>query len=101
MSMWRIAWLLGVLCASAIGVGYVYSVAQESPLAYATEPVGRGAISNVIRATGSVEAVLSVDVSSQLSGRVAEVYVSFNDSVTAGEPVPRLDRERLWARATE
>jgi HlyD family secretion protein len=34
-----------------------------------------------------VEAVITVDVSSQLSGRIADVFVNFNDSVKAGQPI--------------
>ena len=56
---------------------------------FATAPVERAPISKTVTATGTVEARLTVDVSSQLSGRVADVFVSFNDAVRAGQPIAR------------
>ena len=58
-------------------------------------------ISKTVTATGTVEARLTVDVSSQLSGRVADVLVSFNDTVRAGQPIARLDQAIFEARVTE
>ena len=84
----------------AVAVGYTY-VASQSPPEYITAAVERGSISRLVRASGSVEAVVSVDVSSQLSGRVAEVFVDFNDSVTAGQALARLDQGTFTARVGE
>ena len=44
---------------------------------------------------------MSVDVSSQLSGRIAEVFVNFNDTVTAGQPIAQIDQEIFAARVNE
>src|SRR5207253_1071645 len=75
---------------------------QESVAAgYLTAPVERGNIATLTKASGTVEAVVSVDVSSQLSGRIAEVFVSFNDSVKAGQPIAQLDQEIFAARVNE
>lgn len=68
---------------------------------FVTAPVERAAISKIVTATGTVEARLTVDVSSQLSGRVADVLVSFNDKVRAGQPIARLDQAIFEARVTE
>lgn len=84
----------------AVAVGYTY-LAPQSPPQYITASVERGSISSVVRASGSVEAVVSVDVSSQLSGRVAEVFVDYNDSVKAGQPLARLDQGIFAAHVSE
>src|SRR6185437_14086515 len=42
-----------------------------------------------------VDAKITVDVSSQLSGRMAEVFVNFNDVVKAGQPLAQLDQENF------
>ncbi|ABE61765.1 secretion protein HlyD [Nitrobacter hamburgensis X14] len=90
----------GVLCALILGLGYTYS--QENPApTYLIAPVERGNISTLVKASGTVEPVVSVDVSSQLSGRIAEVFVSFNDSVTAGQPIAQVDQEIFAARVNE
>jgi len=72
----------------------------QSPT-FLTAAVERGSISTLVKASGTVEAVVSVDVSSQLSGRIAEVFVNFNDSVTAGKPIAQIDQEIFAARVNE
>lgn len=54
-----------------------------------------------VLATGRVQAVQSVDVSSQLSGRLDEVYVDYNDAVEEGDPLARIDQLRFESRVEE
>jgi HlyD family secretion protein len=68
---------------------------------YTTAPVERGSIATVVRATGIVNPISTVDVSSQLSGRIADVLVSFNDTVKLGQPLGRLDPGIFAARVQE
>ncbi|TWC01149.1 HlyD family secretion protein [Bradyrhizobium macuxiense] len=89
-----------LLCALMVGLGYTYGQDSSAPT-FLTAPVERGSISTLIKASGTVEAVVNVDVSSQLSGQIAEVFVSFNDSVTAGQPIARIDQEIFAARVKE
>jgi HlyD family secretion protein len=63
--------------------------------------VERGAIASVIEATGTVEAVETVDVGSEVSGLIAKVFVNFNDPVSAGQPIAELDRAGFQARVSE
>ena len=84
---------------AALAAGYaVYG--QDSPR-YITAPVERGSVATIVKATGTVDAVLTVDVGSQLSGRIADVFVDFNDQVKAGQPIARLDTELFAARVSE
>src|SRR4051794_20037432 len=73
----------------------------ESRTEYITSPLERGGIKTVVQATGELRALRTIDVGSELSGRVSEVYVDFNDVVTAGEPLARLDSETFDARVNE
>src|SRR5215471_13236554 len=108
----RIAVVAALFCALMLGLGYTSSresgtssyltASRESGTSsYLTAPVERGSISTLVKASGTVEAVVSVDVSSQLSGRIAEVFVNFNDSVTAGQPIAQIDQEIFAARVNE
>src|ERR1700746_324665 len=91
----------GPMCRrSGGGLGYAYTRDDSAPT-FITAPVERGSIANSVRATGTVEAVTSVDVSSQLSGRMADVFVSYNDAVKAGQPIAQLDRNIYVARVNE
>jgi HlyD family secretion protein len=89
-----------VVIAIAIGVGYAYT-RGGSEHTFITSPVERGAIATIVKATGSVEAVITVEVSSQLSGRISEVLVNFNDQVKVGQPIARVDPEIFAARVNE
>src|ERR1700745_3713080 len=93
----RFVVVAGVPCALMVGVGYAYGQDHSVPT-FLTAAVERGSISTLVKASGTVEAVVSVDVSSQLSGRIAEVFVNFNDIVKAGPPLAQIDPEIFAAR---
>ena len=71
---------------------------QLSP--YLTETLQRGDISLTITATGNLAPTTEVIVGSELSGTTLEVYVDFNDRVTKGLPLAKLDTSKL-AQQTE
>jgi HlyD family secretion protein len=94
--------LIGAVLLGAIAAGLAYLLLREgSDQRFITAPVERGTISTFVKATGSVDAVITVEVSSQLSGRVSEVLVNYNDEVKAGQPIARLDPEIFAARVSE
>jgi len=96
----RVLVIAALMSASIAGLGYTYSQDKPPPI-FITASVERGTISSVVRATGTVEAVVSVDVSSQLSGRMADVFGNFNDNVKSGQPIAQIDREIYVARVSE
>ncbi|MDR7192176.1 efflux RND transporter periplasmic adaptor subunit [Luteimonas terrae] len=59
--------------------------------AWRTTPVERGDIRVVISATGTLSATSTVVVGSQVSGQITEVLVDFNDPVTQGQVLARID----------
>src|SRR5262249_43526068 len=99
-AMWRLAFL--TLLVGAAGVGFAYAYSRDSPApGFITARVERGTIASLVTATGSVDAKITVDVSSQLSGRMAEVFVNFNDVVKAGQPLAQLDQESFLIAVKE
>ena len=98
--MWRVTRLLVPLGAVVVGLTYAYSQTNPAPN-YITAPVERGSIARLVQSTGTVDAQITVDVSSQLSGRMANVFVNFNDVVKAGQPLAQLDQEIFVARVNE
>jgi HlyD family secretion protein len=64
---------------------------------YVTQAAKRGALTETVTATGTVEPTNSVEISSELSGTVKEVLVDYNDKVAAGEPLAVLDTDKLEA----
>ena len=68
---------------------------------YRTAVVERGNLVSTIIASGAVNAVVTVDVGSQLSGQIAELLADFNDEVREGQPLARLDPESFEARVRQ
>ena len=58
---------------------------------FITEPVTQGAIRNVVNATGTVQAVLTVQVGSQVSGQIEALYADYNSQVKQGQVLAKLD----------
>src|SRR5262249_49442581 len=64
---------------------------------YFTAPVTRGPLKKVVNATGVVQTVLTVQVGSQVSGQVEELYADFNSVVKHGQLLAKLDTRNLEA----
>lgn len=90
--------LIGVVVLAAIGGGvYYYMQKQEAPfeVSYETAKVEKATIGNSITATGTIEAVTSVDVGTQVSGIIDKIYVDYNTEVKKGQVIAELDRTNL------
>jgi HlyD family secretion protein len=96
--MWRLAAPIFLLCALLAGYTYIRGSAGPS---FITATVERGVISTAVKATGTIDPVIMVEVSSQLSGRIATVRVNFNDHVKAGQTIAQLDPEMYAAHVNE
>ncbi len=75
-------------------------VGAESP-AYRTAPVERGDIVTTVQAAGTLNALVVVEVGSQISGLVTELYVDFNSTVTEGELIARVDPDMYEAKVAQ
>jgi HlyD family secretion protein len=76
---------------TGLTVGAFYSRRSEAAPAVTTGVVTRGAIRTEIAATGTLEAVTTVQVGSQVSGTVMELNADFNSIVRKGQVIARLD----------
>ena len=68
---------------------------------YRTEALGRGSLVVTVSATGNLQPTTQVDVGSELSGTIEDVFVDDNDVVTQGEVLARLDTTKLENQLTE
>jgi HlyD family secretion protein len=68
---------------------------------YAAVAVGRGDIVDVVGATGVLQAVITVQVGSQVSGTIAELHADFNSTVKKGQVVARLEPSSFQARVNQ
>jgi HlyD family secretion protein len=58
---------------------------------YGTAPVARGDLVRHVTASGTLSALVSVDVGSQVSGKIAALYADFNSPVKKGQVVAEID----------
>lgn len=94
---------LGVLAALALAAAFfVYAIGGKSTqLNYSLERVSRGDIESVVVTTGTLEALNTVIVGSQLSGQIAHLHADFNDIVVKNQLIARLDPRTFEARVEQ
>lgn len=83
--------LLGALAALALGAVALASRGGRAGPTFDTAEVTRGALVEKVTAVGQLEPTTSVEVGSDLSGKVQAVLVEVNQEVTAGQALARLD----------
>jgi len=97
-------WIPRILVIGAVVAGAVVFVIEKpwvkgpTPITYQTVTVGKGPISAQVTAAGTLSARGTVQVGAQVSGRVIELFVDFNDAVKKGQVIARLDESVLKAQ---
>jgi HlyD family secretion protein len=90
-----------VVAAAALAAGAAWWAQRPPPVPppkYRTALVDRGPIAQAVLATGTLQPVSTVTVGTQVSGTVLERKADFNDRVTRGQVLLRLDPSTLQAR---
>jgi HlyD family secretion protein len=71
---------------------------KDAVVTFNTVKVEKGNITNTVTATGTIEAIKTVNVGTQVSGILQHVYVDFNDNVKQGQILAKLDETSLRAQ---
>ena len=100
----RLVWI--ALLLGVVGGSVALSFATRpgpAPMAqrFRTATVTQGEVIREVRATGYLEAVSTVSVGAEISGRVATVEVDFNQQVKAGQVLARFDVAALEAQRAQ
>ena len=98
-------WLVGLLVLGALGGGsfalWRYLKGSDQPqFRFETGTVDRGAVVSRVTATGTLSALVTVQVGSQVSGRLKKINVDYNSRVTKGQVIAKID-PALFAAAVE
>jgi HlyD family secretion protein len=83
-----------IVLVAAIVLGAVvitYGLNRGTQIQHFTAKVERGEIDDVVEATGTINAVITVQVGSQVSGTIAKLYADFNSRVHKGDIVALID----------
>jgi HlyD family secretion protein len=93
--------ILGGLVIVAAVAGYVFWGRRAAADEYITAKIERGNVRNTVNATGTLQAVTTVQVGSQVSGNISALYVDFNSNVSKGQVVAQLDPSVLQAQVAQ
>ncbi|HEV3040363.1 MAG TPA: efflux RND transporter periplasmic adaptor subunit [Candidatus Angelobacter sp.] len=84
-------WSIITVVLIAVGVLTAFDLESKKAPQQMTAKVQKGDIQNVVQATGSINAVTTVQVGSQVSGTIQKLYADFNSHVTKNEIVAQID----------
>ena len=85
----------GMLAVVAMTLLTVHSCKKSKAYIYETSKVTKGSIVNTVTASGTIEAITSVVVGTQVSGIVEKLHVDFNTPVKKGQVLAELDKTAL------
>jgi HlyD family secretion protein len=84
-------WMIVGLVVVAIGILAAFKLKGGEKTEYYTTAVDRGDIHQLVEATGTINAVTTVQVGSQVSGTISQLFVDFNSRVKKGQVVAQID----------
>jgi HlyD family secretion protein len=85
----------------AAGVVYAWWNSRNDATEYRLGKVERGGITAAVATTGTVNPVTSVQVGSQVSGQIKELFVDFNSEVKKGQIIARIDSDSFNLRVSQ
>jgi HlyD family secretion protein len=95
----KIIIIICIVSLAAIALLVFKPFSKKTPeYSFETVKVLKGDISNTVTATGTIEAITTVEVGTQVSGIIEHVYADFNDNVKQGQVLARLDETSLKAQ---
>ncbi len=95
--------LMGILFVALItATGYFYFADENTETSsFKLAELKRGELSETITSTGTLEAVKTVEVGTQVSAKIVNIYVDYNDVVTKGQILAVLDTTFLSANVKD
>jgi len=84
-------WLIVAVAVVAVGGAVVFDLNRNTQAQHFTAKAERGEIKDVVEATGTINAVITVQVGSQVSGTIAKLNADFNSRVHKGDIVALID----------
>ncbi len=95
----RLAWLavVVVLAAAVFGAWRWHAAHRPPEVTYKTAPAERRHIVGRVTASGTLSSIVTVQVGTQVSGRIQKLYADFNSQVKKGELVAKIDPQLFEA----
>jgi HlyD family secretion protein len=99
----KLAVIIALIVAAAAGGGWYWyqSRADAGELRYKVAKVERGPMAALVVASGTLNAVTTVQVGSQISGQIKDIYADFNTAVKKGQVIARIDAATFELRVNQ
>jgi HlyD family secretion protein len=96
-------WVGAALLLALVGTGgwWAFVREPEPELSFRTSKIERGPLQAAVSATGTVTPVQQVQISSQVSGQIRELFVDFNSEVRSGQLIAQLDPQTFEYRVRQ
>ncbi|HEY6929536.1 MAG TPA: efflux RND transporter periplasmic adaptor subunit [Thermoanaerobaculia bacterium] len=92
---------IAIVVVGAVGLYFAIAGRKKSEPKYRTTTVDRGAITQTVTASGTLSAVITVQVGSQVSGIISKLHADFNSKVKKGDPLAELDPTPFQAQVEQ
>src|SRR5690606_13426719 len=89
--MKRALFAAAVVAVVAVGIWMIFARRGDAANSYRFVTVTRGDVIATVSCTGNLQATQTVEVGTQVSGQIAEIFVDFNDHVKKGQLLARID----------
>lgn len=99
--LWRKKWWVLMAMAAIIGAWLIFGGTSKKPGEFITLNITRGDLRQVVTATGEIQPVNTVNVGSQVSGTIDNLYVDFNSKVKKGDVLLTIEPSVLQASVDE
>ena len=94
MKKWR--WILvGLIVIAVLFYIKIKPVIASKNIEFTYTKLERGTIEAIVSSTGTLEAINTVEVGTQISGTIKKIYVDYNDKVQAGQLLAEMDLKLL------
>lgn len=93
--------IIGVLLIAAVAAFFFFKNDGDSKKSLKTEKITRGEIVSTVTASGTVNAVTTVLVGTQVSGTLKDIYVDFNSRVKKGQLIAKIDSATFEAQVEQ
>ena len=99
--LWRKRWWIMILIVATLGGFFIFGGDENKRAEYSMVKISRGDLRQVVTATGEIQPVNTVNVGSQVSGTIDNLYVDFNSTVEKGDVLLTIEPSVLQASVDE
>ena len=100
--VWRKKWWIIIIAIVLIAVNMIFGGAKKAQKeAYSSVEITYGDIRQIVSATGEIQPVNTVNVGSQVSGTIDNIYVDYNSKVKKGDVLLTIEPSVLQAQVEE